>query len=484
MSYKFESISQLAKDFSDSLLIPYPLILGSLIGLLGSIFSFNGVRFQLVNESPAIINSFIFGLTGSGTGKNKAIKKIIEKCFEKIINNINSNLEFNYKFEKEKIESEAKKKYTKESKEGREFIDFKLVAQHIENYGPRHPSFIISDFTVEGIIEDRAQLDSFQTKGSTLFKNTEFLNWLKAKISEKNLTIGFLSEVFDHGDNDGKSTKGNKKKAKAVTGIPFNLIAYAPIEAMHEDDTHKMLMECIGTAFARRSFFYFEKNSIKELKTLEQKKQSRDEGNFQHDLNDFFFKLFEKTKQRVNKKIDSYENKVFKININSECDNLYLEYETKCDNKANEFRRIASKENSILANDYDGREWRMVKLATILQCVYNSDSEFIESKAMKEAIEITEYFGKYLFDFIYDAPKHTFQNCYEFFLQNIGKPITMMTLHDKRFFGQTNFKRHFDEFKDYAIQKAQDEGLVFELTNGSKNTKYACLKKLIDLKGE
>jgi hypothetical protein len=473
-----ESVSQLAHDFAKYKRVPYGLLLNSLIAKLGGVFSFNKVQFQLINESPHIANVYSFGLTNSGGGKNKSLSDLDESFFEKIYFEIDNELKKDFQFKLSEIEDAANNFAKRKNQDGKEWIDHTAKQQYIKEYSPRKLSYMFDNFSPEGLIAERYEMFLSSRGGSFLFENTEFLSFLSKQASEKSDCISLLAEIYDKGTNKAKVIKSDKEAKKISKKVPQNLIAYAPIDSMHDDKSYNLLLNIIKSAFARRSFFYFEENLQKEILTIEQKKLLREEVDVKEfQLNDFFLDKFNKTKPKEEK--GKYIHKVYMIQKDSIVDDLYLGFEEFCEKQAE------IQKNRIIYNELVGRPWKTIKLATILQCVYNPDSEFIEEKAMAEAIDISNYFGKFLFNLIHNKPKNSWQSAYDFYLENLSKPISMTTLNEKGFFGITNFKRHFEDFEIYASFRASEEGYIFERVGGKGNSKLYVLKKIEEkLQGE
>lgn len=475
MSLPIESITKLTQDFAKFKRMPEGLILNAFIAKLGAIFSVNKVCFKFPSEPiPHIANIYSFGLTQSGGGKNKTLSDLDDIFFEKVNFKIKSIFDGEFKA----LEAEANKNanaFARRKGKDKEYIDQNAYQKYLEMYGPRKFGYKFSAFTPEGLRANRFQLYKSPKGGSFLFENTEFLGWLSNQAKDKSDCIDLLADIYDKGTNSAKVTQGDKGEPKEAKNIAQNMIAYSPVDAMHHDKSYDLLLMVLSKAFARRSFVYFEKHFKKQILTPEEKINLRnEESGHNFDLKEFFYNQFELTLPKKNPKEDYYDFKIFEIWHASDVDKKYLEFETACEKKAE------NEKNYILNNELHGRPWKMIKLATILQAVYNPDSKFIESKAIDEAINISNYFGKFLRELVIDIPKNNFQMCYDFFTENIGKPVNMTFLNEQRFFGIHNFKRNFEEFKNYAENKAIDDGYVFEVKGGTKNSRFACLKKLTD----
>ena len=449
---------------------PYEIILISFLAKLSSVFSYHRLKFQLPNEEPTIANIYTLAFAPSGFGKNKSLKKLDQHLFKKCNEYIKKDLLNKEQFRSSEIEIEANK-YAgyKDPKDGTSKINFNKKKEYLEKNGARTLTHIISDATVEGLQADLWELSQYETAGSLLFKNTEFLDYVTVQTKDNSYLLSYIADAFDHGDGEAKSTKGEKQSKKTFAGIPLTLAAYASADVMHEDKSYKLIMNKIGSAFARRSFIFFKKDFTQEVKTVEDRISNlKNNSNIKIDYTDDFLAILKKLSFTKGTGF-----KTFKLDIDSNVASIFYGYEQGCETKA------ITEKNIYIRNDLNGRPWRAIKLATILQALYNAKSEVIEDRAINDAIKFCEFFAEGFSELSNDSPKNHFQKLYEYFLENISKPIGMTELAHLSFVGNKNyFSSMFKEFKEYAEDRAQSEGLVFEKIKGMGNHKLHVLKTI------
>jgi len=466
------SVKNHIQKISDVKKIPYGIVLNTFIGLAAAVYSHNRIKFQLEkNEQPRIANAYCLNFAPSGFGKNRIFDLVKNSFFAKCFDKIEKDYQDQYDNRWSELNSKAEKMFTKQKRDGTSFIDYKARDSFLDKNEPRMITPILSDITVEGLQADRWEV-SQSTQGSILFKNTEFLEYLLAKDKEKSLTLGYIADIYD-GDDTAKSVKSHNQSKKFSKQIPHNMLCYASINVMHKDSSFEILIQALSKAAARRSFLFFDANLKESVMTFDERhKMLQESDNEKLDFNNVFFDAFNKT---FNKK-----NHVYKLNRKSKAYEDYLRSWT-----ANETEAFNTRDNDVLKTELIGRHWKTLKLATILQAIYDPENEFICEMAMSEAIEFSEYFGQCFGKFLMNKPKLDFEKMFDYFEERIGKPITTMELRKTNFFNANYFKKYFDEFKSFADEYAQSKGLIFEELKLSKNGRAYVLKTLEqELKGE
>lgn len=467
-----QSVKECIKRISEVKNIPYGIVLNSFIGLASSIFSHNRLKFQLEkNEQPRIANAYCLNFAPSGFGKNRIFDLVLNSCFSDCYAKLDKDYQQQYDNRWNELNIKAEKMFTKKKKDGTGFIDYKARDAFFEKNEPRMINPILSDITVEGLQADRWEV-SQSSQGSILFKNTEFLEYLLAKDKEKSMTLAYLADIYD-GDDSAKSIKSHNQSKKSSKQIPQNLLVYASINVMHKDSSFNVLVDVLSKALARRSFLFFDENLKDSVLSFEdRKKLLKKSGEDKLDFNDFFSKAFQKTFNKI-------DNKIYTFEPDSKAHDLFLHSWTENETKA------MKTDVDVLKTELIGRHWKTLKLAVILHAIYEPENKYISYQAIDEAIEFSNYFGDCFKSFMSHQPKLDFEQMFEYFEQRIGQQVTTMELRKKRFFNNTYFKKYFDEFVDFANSYAMTKGMIFETIQLSGNKRVYVLKNLSDkMKGK
>lgn len=451
-------IDQLSAFFNNE--IPEKILINAFYAKLSAVMSFKRIKFQLPGEEPVPANYYGMTFAPSGFGKDKVLRTIRKRCFEKIDEKISAYFEGAVTARKKETDKMAEIKFGNDWKKAS--VKEKWI---FDNY-PREIVQTVGDSTAEGFYEDRAELSNYDF-GSLFFVNNEFFDYLVSMEKSKSMLLTLFAETYDHGSDSAKSQKSEKKIKREVHNVPNNILVYASPAKMHKDGVFDIFMSRLEKQFARRSFVVFCEDIDSHIDEDFDQYIKRKEGNQKDDFNltAEFFKPFQKIEN----------GQTFHVRRGTP---VYLVYEKYHHDNMKKVHKI---KNSILRVEVSGRSWRALKLACVLTAFMDPDSKDILVEAMQEAIAWTEQCAPDFEVLISNKPKTDFVHVWDFFCENISKPISAMTLRDYGFFNKNYFTKYMEEFVEYAKLKGQQTGMVFETIKGAGNSRFYCLKTMSEV---
>lgn len=306
--------------------------------------------------------------------------------------------------------------------------------------------------------------------GGTFFLNSEFLDYILHTNNNRNHLLTLLSEVYDLGNDHGKSIKYAGDNPSAIDGIPSNILVFGSVSGMHEEGTHDRLINILNKQLARRSFicYPFEDEYPKqEFNTLDdyvrrERYISFDIGAISDKYSNELFNTF----QRIGDgSVLIPDEKAY---------SLYLAYRIYLNNKAD---KLSPYSHDGLRGELLGRYWKAIKLAGILQSFKNSESFEIDEDSMGSAIYQAEFFGRYFEKFYDDKPVSDAQMLYSYLLNRKNTWVTKGDIRDKAFVSKNIFSKWFNDVLGVLEEIAIGEGYLLERQSYGRNGMQYMIKE-------
>lgn len=417
-------------------------------------------------ESPVdrrLIPCNYYGITffGSGGGKDRVLSQLNYHFFWKV-----------KEFYEERCRIYVEDAY-KAMEEHLHTLDTKGAKDAYRLYNaPRLLSFESSDGTPEGLMSDREafQLAKF---GGTFFQNGEFVNYLKPKDKSRESFLSLTGEVFDHGDNLGKTIKGNKRST-SVHGVPASMLVHSTPSDIHKHGVFDIVCENLNRQFARRAFICYPDDNEKRPKLTSAAEMVEFYDNVNENGRDTILKWSNKFCEAV--KDAFYKKEHFKIQLTKEARIKFFEYRIKCDAEA----ASIDDTHEGLKIEVGSRPWKMLKLAGLINMFEKDSNHVLDCDVLEMAIYQTEFFGSYYRKFYSHKEADDVQLVYEYFEKHLNEPIYATRMREEvRPVSKDRFAAWWRDNYPLLVDMAATDGNEFEEVKGQRNTKLFVMKKTL-----
>lgn len=410
------------------------------------------------DQNKSIMNYYAINLAMSGAGKDFISNELEKKFFYEPIQYIKKQLSNKRSELQKKLEMNAVGIY------GNDKFDSNAKNQYIRENSFKELPIKYDKFTIEGFQAVRHQLQESYF-GSLFFEQGEILDFFKKENAFE--LISFLADIYE-GRDKAKATKGDLK-LKHSENVPVIFMGYSSPTNMHSDSSYKKLSDSFKQYFARRSFFVYENDLIiTEYSDVEVHEMVKNKQKNQD--------LFLNIRQIFKQNFDAIEsNKELFISVE-------MEVKIKIYKNKKQIEAVKNKKNEILYTDLMNRHWKSLKLACILQTIFEPNETHLKNDYWEYASNFADSLEKYIIKFSMDRPIGDFEAIYQFFKDNENQviPISRVREFIENFKNKSKsaFYSIWNDAKDYIQTKSEQEGFSFEEIIGKRNAKYFCLKTL------
>ena len=301
--------------------------------------------------------------------------------------------------------------------------------------------------------------------GCTFFRHSEFADILLSKSPDDESLLLSLKEAFD-GRVHSKIIKGENLSTD-IDKVPTVVLAYSVYDRLIDGDGKVSIDKSFSGGMARRFLVSFIPKKIKPIKkTLEHIELAR--------------KIQQDTIAKYNHRFRLMMNSKINWQCSREADERLLQYKNDC---AEESYEIV--DDSILAEQIEGRFWVALKLAGVIASLENPSDiregvdpsgrvvKFRELTVeyMETAIYLVQYFGEQFRKFRALKPKGDWEKLFDFFKKNINKNLKRVDIQGGLDMSHHNFKQWFDENIELLDEALVDTEYALIVDNAGKNNK-------------
>lgn len=454
--------------------LPHSLIQLAILIKLAEVGGLNNIQVKSKSihtpehTTPANIYGLTF-LTSSG-GKDKTLRDLDKNLSGFIQDDFTSRAQDAKKRRLQELIDEARDIFPDQEGEQKRYIT------------ANRPRFLIremSDATLEGFVAMRQAY--YQAGwGGTFVKISEFGDYITSDNTARSEFLSMLTEVYDHGDNNAKVTKGERENVP-VYGVPSSAIMHTSPAGLLEGRNHEKLMTFLNRGIARRSFICypeqsleFETDDIKE--NITRKREGIRKSEMIHEVCVSYFRdFYYKTRCEDDIVHNSYNTFI----LTEEAEVAIEQYEVgnliKASKMGKDTRQVG------LISEISGRSWKALKLSGILASFEHPEQKEVTEVDIKNAISICEEYGIHLTRFYQAGETPEYERLYHYFIENVGVWQTTMDLRAQKFVYKDHFSKWFDEALSIIKEMLEQKGYLFEEEkNGSWGKKYKASKMTVE----
>ena len=388
---------------------------------------------QLNNAYP---NVYCISFGKSGSGKDKGTRSM-----NKIMGFFKEDTETMYQKYADNCKNEIDREIEKQ----------KLSKGKASEYRQEHSPMwlkpnIDSTSTFEGYMEQRKAFEKAGF-GCTWWADSEIYDTIKSLSTSAVLFKKANKENFDHGDNQDKTIKGNKRPSD-VKGVP-NLIFLQG--AIDNDEQTNVFKNFFDLGYSRRSLVYVNKGR-KEFIPIgrEEKREGLKKANrYQGECEKFMKDIYSRSKMQT--QYNNGGNKVFILS--EDAVDLYLDYDEGNQEKAHGLSNI---NNIGIAVEVEGRAWKMVKIAACI-AIQESTKFVITKEHIESAIYLIDYYGKYFADFYLMENVTIYEKIIEYIRSH--PKCTKTDIRKQKFMPSSKYEQ------TSALKESLEENGLFDILN-------------------
>ena len=325
----------------------------------------------------ALLNTYGFIFSGSGSGKDKVNNFLNERFFDGANNVYELELKQQYDNVKASVKTKAHAKYPseRENMARRAYIDQKMKEYRV-------PELHISDATREGFIAERLALSGYGI-GATSVVIPELGKMFRGVKANDTSFFDVVMEAYD-GRNNGKATKGDSSK-KSCKGVPSNFLAYTTVDSVMKDNKKRAaFVDLFLDGYARRAYVVYDTSKPKTEDALDYESyiaNRRSKAVASNDVNDDMLNYFAKLQYDIiankNKQLELTDEASYEIYFYMKANAKKAIDDSICNEAQHEIRA--------------GRHWKALITAGIFGAIQGKN--IVELEDVKNAIAITDYFG-------------------------------------------------------------------------------------------
>jgi len=445
---------------SDSVLFMAMLVKIAEIGGLNNISAKSTSIDTPDNTTPANLYAITF-LDSSG-GKDKPLRDIDKNLCNFIDDDFNTRSLDSYEYRKEKVESEAKALFSDNEKEQKKYMTANRPRQLVREF---------SDATLEGFVAMRQEYYKAEW-GGTFIRISEFGDYITSDNTARAEFLSMLTEVYDHGDNNSKVTKGERENI-TVKGVPSSAILHTSPAGLLEGKNRTKLFNFFNRGIARRSFIcYPEETSVFKTgdinKLISERMQGKEKAKEMEDEVSGFFKDFYNTTKPDDHVIIN-SNNIFEYT--DEAETMIERYEVTNAYEARSMKE--STETSGIKSELSGRHWKALKLAALIASFEHPADKRVHDTDVSVAIGICDDYAVHLMRFYQAKPTTPEYMLFEYFKENEGKWIPGMTIYDQGFVRKTETPAWLNKNLPIVVEMLESSGYSFEEEpHGSRGRRY------------
>lgn len=315
-------------------------------------------------------------------------------------------------------------------------------------YGPRKLHEEIGNATAEGLIAARAEYSRARF-GSIHFAHSEFIDYISTNQKEgvKADFLAVLKDVYEHGDNKVKETKGDKDQV-VVRGVPQTMMVHSSLSGLVEDKTaNTQLKNFFDRGFARRSLICYpdRRKEYEDISIKEQEENDETEKVVSSDIRDLFVSIDKNTKKLVTKNYADRNQEYFEqekvIMISDEVMIAFREYTAAMNKVVSSLNHFESE--SMVAVWQDNPR-KALRLAACIAMMNHPECLEILSEDFEQAIYQVGFFSKQFVKFYKHRAPDVLERIYDFIKINQDMIEVSKTELRRHFFEPKTFAKEFD----------------------------------------
>jgi len=338
-----------------------------------------------------------------------------------------------------------------------------LLSKIIESLSP--PICEMEEATPAGFLAD-CQIVNQCECGCILIIMPEFGAFIEESTPTQK---GFLNSIIKFFDGSGIPKRIKTEHRSAFKEVPICCFLYSDTDKVLIDKNRKYFENLLSSGMVRRF-------NITAMKKMEL--HYNEDYNTDLEIKKAAYYCLEQQGELLFTIFETIQPHAEYI-PNDEAYKRYHEYEKE--NKK-QYNSLPEATDEILKKELHNRHWKALRLAVIIAALEHPEDTTITLEDIEYAIFQTELFARDLKQFMILAPRIDVDMLYNFFLENIGKPIPKCTLRKQRFVSARNFSSWFKDAIEYVRQRAAIDG--YELIeephggpNGHSGLQYTLIKR-------
>ena len=434
-----------------------PALINVINAKLTYMLSLGGAKFrQYTNGNDIILSYYGINFLPSGWGKDRVPNLINQN----LINFTQDYMERVIKDYKEEYEQQEEFKIRQLDKKQQKQAEFELQ-QKINNF--RYLNTEIHDATVLGLYAD-AEIISRIGKGSLFLRIEElgdYIDGITTGNKQKKELFEKLKEISD-GRFTATTISGDNKR-KTLNNIPVSALLYSDFENFKTNRNREYLNKMLRTGISRRSFIFMEeiKPVNQAIPSFEKQRAITEAQQLSEEIRNIFNNIQPNAylmSEEAHARIDKYKN--------------------ECIDKYNE--EVAQKNITIQGLDIKESWWKILKLGVVYHILNEPHNILIRESDIEEAIDFYKNICgsfKILKDTHADSAA---EKMIKYIIETDKNTLKMGDLRSRKFVGDVQFKKWFDEIIEDVQEKLRTEHSIELTIEGKRLTKKQLPKKGVD----
>ena len=434
-----------------------PALINVVNAKLTYMLSLGGAKFrQYTNGNDIILSYYGINFLPSGWGKDRVPNLINQN----LINFTQDYMEKVIKDYKEEYEQQEEFKIRQLDKKQQKQAEFELQ-QKINNF--RYLNTEIHDATVLGLYAD-AEIISRIGKGSLFLRIEElgdYIDGITTGNKQKKELFEKLKEISD-GRFTATTISGDNKR-KTLNNIPVSALLYSDFENFKTTRNREYLNKMLRTGISRRSFIFMEeiKPVNQAIPSFEKQRALTEAQQLSEEIRNIFNNIQPNAylmSEEAHARIDRYKN--------------------ECIDKYNE--EVAQKNITIQGLDIKESWWKILKLGVVYHILNEPHNILIRESDIEEAIDFYKNICgsfKILKDTHADSAA---EKMIKYIIETDKNTLKMGDLRSRKFVGDVQFKKWFDEIIEDVQEKLRTEHSIELTIEGKRLIKKQLPKKGVD----
>lgn len=434
-----------------------PALINVVNAKLTYMLSLGGAKFrQYTNGNDIILSYYGINFLPSGWGKDRVPNLINQN----LINFTQDYMERVIKDYKEEYEQQEEFKIRQLDKKQQKQAEFELQ-QKINNF--RYLNTEIHDATVLGLYAD-AEIISRIGRGSLFLRIEElgdYIDGITTGNKQKKELFEKLKEISD-GRFTATTISGDNKR-KTLNNIPVSALLYSDFENFKTTRNREYLNKMLRTGISRRSFIFMEeiKPVNQAIPSFEKQRALTEAQQLSEEIRNIFNNIQPNAylmSEEAHARIDRYKN--------------------ECIDKYNE--EVAQKNITIQGLDIKESWWKILKLGVVYHILNEPHNILIRESDIEEAIDFYKNICgsfKILKDTHADSAA---EKMIKYIIETDKNTLKMGDLRSRKFVGDVQFKKWFDEIIEDVQEKLRTEHSIELTIEGKRLIKKQLPKKGVD----
>ena len=422
-------------------------------------------------DNTTVANIYAVTFLDSSGGKDKPLREIEDNLCADIAVDFEDRSKESYGYRREKLVSEAKSLFPDDEKEQKRYI--------LTNR-PRKLTSELSDATLEGFVSLRQEYSKAEF-GGTFVRISEFGDYITSDNTARSEFLSMLTEVYDHGNNNVKVTKGERENM-SISRVPSSAIMHTSPAGLLEGKNREKLFTFFNRGIARRALICYPERDISAIKSLDEMIRIKKAGDLMSEsieasARSYFEDFYNKTKPEDNCLYNT--NNTFEFTTEA---NDILE-KNEMENARSSLLIEESTDTAGIKSEMTGRSWKALKLSALIAAFEHPEHKKVEKEDILSAIKICNGYAKHLKRFYVARPTGDSTKLYQYFIKNINIWIPKLTIYKEGFVRQSDTNRWLDETLPIAIEMLEDSGYsLLSEKHGSRGMKYKVTKMVAETK--